>query len=246
MTTTEMKTLVCPGPPEHEFQIPKGRGRPPRYCDEHKPNQQKQKSEEKEVSEPATRARPRPGNKQSSESETPASRPRPRAPRISPNEPHPGDAPVDVDGPPATMNDKGKIERSDAPEPDATRRRLPPPGRPDVGSRAKGAQAAERAAAASETDVWPRGLDGAPMTRIEFSVSELIPTGQFANVTIGPVRVTSFVDLNRGNEDMPYYTEQEKDTITKAANELADMMERDVIGVQRNLVLESLQSDDSK
>jgi hypothetical protein len=195
------------------------------------------------VSEPATRARPRPGNKQAEEPQQ-ASRPRPRAPRITPQEAHPADQPVEVDGPPATMNENGKIERSEAPEPDATRRRVPPPGRPDTQSRAKGAQAAERAAAASETDVWPRGIDGTPMTRIEFSVSELIPTGQYANVTIGPVRVTSFVDLQRGEEDMPYFTEQEKDTIVKAANELADMMERDVIGVQRNLVLEALQSDE--
>lgn len=32
-----MKTKICPGPPEHEFEIPSGRGRPPTYCSEHKP-----------------------------------------------------------------------------------------------------------------------------------------------------------------------------------------------------------------
>lgn len=31
------KTRTCPGPPEHEFTYPGGRGRPPIYCAEHKP-----------------------------------------------------------------------------------------------------------------------------------------------------------------------------------------------------------------
>lgn len=32
-----MKTLTCQAEPNHEFQHPGGRGRPPLYCDEHKP-----------------------------------------------------------------------------------------------------------------------------------------------------------------------------------------------------------------
>jgi hypothetical protein len=80
------------------------------------------------------------------------------------------------------------------------------------------------------------------MAKIEFSASELIPTGQYANVTVGPIRITAYVDLSR-NGDGSYFTERERDTLVKAANELAEMAERDVIGVQRGLVLESLQAD---
>lgn len=32
-----MKTLTCKGPPEHTFEHPGGRGRPPSFCPEHKP-----------------------------------------------------------------------------------------------------------------------------------------------------------------------------------------------------------------
>lgn len=37
MPEQKMKTLTCEGPPKHEYERPSGRGRPPRYCDEHRP-----------------------------------------------------------------------------------------------------------------------------------------------------------------------------------------------------------------
>ena len=68
--TAEMKTLICPGPPEHTFEIPKGRGRPPRYCPEHKPdpksNPNGKSEEEKKVTEtrkPPPRPAPPAGGK---------------------------------------------------------------------------------------------------------------------------------------------------------------------------------------
>jgi hypothetical protein len=215
-TETEMRTITCPGPPPHDFQIPKGRGRPPKYCSDHKPTPSSSngKPAEEKVPEPSTRARPRPGNKQEPE----AARPRPGAPRSEEND--------------------GATD-----EPQALRR-PPTLGKSDSGSRAKAETAEKRAVSVQADEVIPRGIDGKPMAKIEFSASELIPTGQYANVTVGPVRITAYIDLARNDDEgLPYFTEQEKDTLIKAANELAEMTEVNIIGIQRGLVLESLQQD---
>lgn len=218
----EMKTLTCPGPPEHEFQVPKGRGRPPKYCKEHRPTG---KEGEQQVSE-ETKTRPRPGNKSNSEEKP--SRPRPRAPRVNAEEKHPLDTPTEAQG--------------DDPKPDETRKRMPPP-RGDTGSRGKAESAHNRAVDQQPEAAHPRGIRGNPMAKIEMACSELIPTGQYANVTVGPVRITAYVDLDRDSNGS-YFTDSEKETIVKAANELAEMSTVDIIGVQRNLVLESLQRDE--
>lgn len=75
---------------------------------------------------------------------------------------------------------------------------------------------------------WPTDDKGRPMAQISFTASELIPTGQFANVVVGPVTVTKFVaDENLADQ----------------VNELAEMVESDCIAEQRELVLASLQAD---
>ena len=75
---------------------------------------------------------------------------------------------------------------------------------------------------------WPVDDDGNPMAQISFTASELIPTGQFANVVVGPVTVTKFV---------------KDEKLAKQINELAEMVEADCIAEQRVLVLESLQAE---
>lgn len=40
---------------------------------------------------------------------------------------------------------------------------------------------------------WPRDVFGTPMLRVSVSQSELIPTQQYANVTLGPVQVVGFI-----------------------------------------------------
>lgn len=229
MAQTEMKTLICPGPPEHEFQIPKGRGRPPRFCEEHKSNgKQEGKSKMSDETRPAPRKRP--GAKSDDESETRQGPPR-RAPRISSpskdklDEPIPDEEQTGV----ATMTDEGI-------------RKLPRPGKPDQKSRAKAEAAADRTLAQQSDDSIPRGVKGRPMARIEFSASELIPTGQYANVAVGPARIIAWVDLDREiDEGEKFFSEAEASNLVKATNELAEMVERDVVAVQRNLVLESIQ-----
>jgi hypothetical protein len=43
------------------------------------------------------------------------------------------------------------------------------------------------------TQGWPVDAFGSPMVQISCAQSELIPTRQYANVTLGPVQVTRFV-----------------------------------------------------
>lgn len=192
-----------------------GRGRPPKRCDEHK-------GIKKDDNDPPPRSRPRPSEAKSDNS--PSSRPRPRAPRLD-------------------KYDKGPLDNpdSDAPSPDPDMRNLPPIGKGDKSARSKSENAASRTASMIE-DVWPRDTTGKPMARIDFSCAELIPTGQYANVSIGPVRITTFVDLSRDFHD-EYFNHSEKSALIQACNELAEIASRDIIGVQRNLVLESLQED---
>jgi hypothetical protein len=138
------------------------------------------------------------------------------------------------------------------------------PGRTDEGtsksigsaeqkSRAKAETARKRTADQNEVAVGdapdgvPLNANGRPLAKITLTASELIPTGQFANVSVGPAQITTYIDPDRvlerdddGNVQ-PYFSEQEAETYAAALNQLAEIIEIDVIAVQRNLVLESIQ-----
>lgn len=128
-------------------------------------------------------------------------------------------------------------------------------GKGDTQSRQKAEKAAERADAeikrqnetplvnaSSNGTSWPTGVKGTPMMHCEMSAAELIPTGQYANVSVGPARVHFLIDPDRElRDDEDYFTPQQRATIAKALNEAAELVESDVIAVQRNLVLESMQ-----
>lgn len=79
-----------------------------------------------------------------------------------------------------------------------------------------------------ETVNWPVDDDGQPMAQISLAASELIPTGDYANVVVGPVMVTKFVKDEKLGDRL---------------NELAEVVESDCIAEQRELVLNSLQAD---
>jgi hypothetical protein len=97
---------------------------------------------------------------------------------------------------------------------------------------------------AVNSDSWPRGSTGEPMMKIVMTAAELVPTGQYANVSIGPVQITAFVDEKRKLEDgESYFTHGERATMAQALNELAEVVEGDVVAVQRNIVLENLQEE---
>lgn len=122
---------------------------------------------------------------------------------------------------------------------------LPPPaGKADTQSRQKAESAHRRTESQVQTvdsEAWPRNPNGRPMAKITMTASELVPTGQYANVSVGPAQVTAFVDLDRVvNGDGGYFTDEEHQALAQALNELAEVVERDVIAVQRGIVLESM------
>lgn len=123
-------------------------------------------------------------------------------------------------------------------------------GKQDIKSRDK----AERASSRADGEIkrvqeqplsgesWPIGTSGTPMMKAEMSAAELVPTGQYANVSVGPARLHFLIDPDRAlRDDEDYFSSQQKATIAKALNEAAEMVEADVVAVQRNLVLESIQ-----
>ena len=88
----------------------------------------------------------------------------------------------------------------------------------------------------------PVNANGTPLIGAEMSAAELVPTGQYANVSVGPARIHFWIDPDRElADDESYFSEAQRATIAKALNEAADLVEADVIAVQRSLVLESIQ-----
>src|SRR5436190_17023922 len=115
-------------------------------------------------------------------------------------------------------------------------------GKGDTNSRSKAEKAADQTnerteIAVGNDSVWPTNDQGRPLARVTMTASELIPTGQYANVSVGPAQITMFIDPD---SDQPLTPEQ-AENVGKALNVLAEIVEVDVVAVQRNLVLESLQ-----
>lgn len=123
-------------------------------------------------------------------------------------------------------------------------------GKGDKGARPKAKAAHERATEmgrAVEIDSWPRGANGNPMMKISMVASELIPTGQYANVSVGPAQITCFIDPERGlGEGETYFSDGQRAVIAQSLNELAEIVEGDVVAVQRNLVMASMQDQIGK
>lgn len=111
-------------------------------------------------------------------------------------------------------------------------------GTPGKGSRAQADSAAKHAESRQGDERTPMASDGFPLVMIEMAASELIPTGQYANISIGPARVRAYIDPR---EEEPFGP-GELENIAKATNQLAELVEVDVIAVQRNIALESMQS----
>lgn len=113
-------------------------------------------------------------------------------------------------------------------------------GNADTQSRTKAEVASKQATsqqAVVEGDGWPRTSDGRPMVKLTMTASELIPTGQYANVSVGPCQITAFVDPEAPSP----FTEAQRENMAAALNQLAEIVEGDVVSVQRNLVMESIQ-----
>lgn len=113
-------------------------------------------------------------------------------------------------------------------------------GRPDTKSRSKADTSTARAKATTtaEPGAIPTAADGYPLVKVSIAAAELIPTGQYANISVGPATIEWYIDP-RETDPIP---EEEIANAAKALNQLAELVEIDVIAVQRNLVLESMQS----
>lgn len=131
------------------------------------------------------------------------------------------------------------------------------PGRPsdigkaDQGSRGKAEKAAQRTNQQNPVSSIPFNANGKPMIEATMTASELLPTGQYANVSVGPCQLRTLIDPDRTieydeeGEPLPYFAKEERDVMIKALHEMAEIIEADVIAVQRNLVLENLQEESS-
>lgn len=117
-------------------------------------------------------------------------------------------------------------------------------GKGDEKSRAKAQAAHQRAVEQRQTvdaESWPRGVNGQPMLKITMTAAELIPTGQYANVSVGPAQITAFIDQDRQVAGQSYFSAEQRAVMAQALNELAEIVEGDVVAVQRNLVMQSMQ-----
>lgn len=91
--------------------------------------------------------------------------------------------------------------------------------------------AGERTVKRAPVDVtggWPVDGEGNPLAQITYAVSNTVPTGDYANVVVGPAAVTKFVDDNA-------------DAIGKAFDEVAVTTEK-ALGFRREQLLERLRS----
>lgn len=111
-------------------------------------------------------------------------------------------------------------------------------GASDTKSRLQADHAANQGEKQSAIGGIPITADGRPMVLIEMAAAELIPTGQYANVSVGPAKISWWIDPLA---DEPI-SDGEKQTVAKALNDIAEICEVDVVAVQRNLVLESIQT----
>jgi hypothetical protein len=78
---------------------------------------------------------------------------------------------------------------------------------------------------------------GQPYARVLATASDLIPTGDYANVTIGPAQIMMWVDPGDPNG----VSQETLDNLARVLNQLTETVSVDVVGVQRTLVIEGLQ-----
>ena len=78
-------------------------------------------------------------------------------------------------------------------------------------------------------DGWPVDEKGVPMVKISFATSNLVPTGNYANVTVGPAQATTFVP-DTGNEE----------DLARSISDLANPVEL-ALGFRRKQILDELE-----
>jgi hypothetical protein len=105
-------------------------------------------------------------------------------------------------------------------------------GTPDEKSRQKAEAAHKRAndqIELADTEAWPRGVNGQPMMKVTMTAAELIPTGQYANVSVGPAQITCLHRRQDRGRSVPKSATSPRvkplPIIAAALNELAEIVE---------------------
>lgn len=83
----------------------------------------------------------------------------------------------------------------------------------------------------------PLTADGRPLAKITVAGAELIPHGQFANISCGPAMFEIWVDPL----DEEPVSNEVADGLAKAANKVFDALYGDVLSVQRALIQKSIE-----
>ncbi len=85
----------------------------------------------------------------------------------------------------------------------------------------------------------PLVIDGKRYVEVSFAAAELIPHGDWANISLGPAYIKMLVDPDDPN-GIP---QEQRENIARAVNEVAETVMGDILGLQRNIVLEALGKD---
>lgn len=133
--------------------------------------------------------------------------------------------------------------------PSPRRPRVPKPSEPSIAqeepkSRQKAKVAADRGkqqadlAERSATEAGPpMTSDGRPLSKITVAGAELIPHGQFANISCGPAMFEIWVDPL----DEEPVSDELAAGLAKAANKVFDALYGDVLSVQRALIQQAIE-----
>lgn len=87
-----------------------------------------------------------------------------------------------------------------------------------------------------EASNWPLDAQGDPLVEVAFQAHELIGLPEFSNVTVGPATVRTLVSMNKPNP----FTEQQLRNIASAVNQIAEVVEVDIVAHQRGIALATL------
>ncbi len=99
------------------------------------------------------------------------------------------------------------------------------------------AEESERAEGASGRREWPVDQHGDSMVEISFQAHELIGLKDYSNIIVGPARITTLVSRNEPNP----FSERQLANIAKGLNDIAEVVEVDVIAEQRGIALGTLE-----
>lgn len=113
---------------------------------------------------------------------------------------------------------------------------MPPTAREQQRQAHDNARTEDERAAGLHPSSWPLDADGDPMVEIAFQAHELIGLKEFSNITVGPAVVRCLVSVNRPNP----FTDTQKRNLVNALNEVAELVEADVIARQRAIALNTI------